>query len=235
MCNKKHFEDLGDVKWFEDLKRAETMRVDGVMVKVDYSAESDTRITPNELGSYLDRARAKEPDRKLVWLHLLVEGDDVAIHYGYEPEKFERIRRITGYLVGTLDRFNDAKRAEESERVKHLSTKKELQVGEIYQIDLYRLLREKMGTHEAIETLEDDALIEIEFNQTLHVSIDRNSPNDPYAGVDLWYADEVAAGDHERVEVISIDADRIVLRSKDDVFNAIDFELTPEHAAKFLY
>lgn len=33
--------------------------------------------------------------------------------------KFERIRRITGYLVGTLDRFNDAKRAEESQRVKH--------------------------------------------------------------------------------------------------------------------
>lgn len=34
-------------------------------------------------------------------------------------ENFERIRRITGYLVGTVDRFNDAKRAEESERVKH--------------------------------------------------------------------------------------------------------------------
>jgi ribonucleoside-triphosphate reductase len=32
---------------------------------------------------------------------------------------FERIRRITGYLVGTLDRFNDAKRSEEAERVKH--------------------------------------------------------------------------------------------------------------------
>ena len=32
---------------------------------------------------------------------------------------FERIRRITGYLVGTLDRFNNAKRAEEKERVKH--------------------------------------------------------------------------------------------------------------------
>lgn len=32
---------------------------------------------------------------------------------------FERIRRITGYLVGTLDRFNDAKRAEEGQRVKH--------------------------------------------------------------------------------------------------------------------
>ncbi len=36
-----------------------------------------------------------------------------------EGGSFERIRRITGYLVGTLDRFNDAKRAEEADRVKH--------------------------------------------------------------------------------------------------------------------
>ena len=36
-----------------------------------------------------------------------------------EEGKFERIRRITGYLVGTLDRFNNAKRAEEKDRVKH--------------------------------------------------------------------------------------------------------------------
>lgn len=35
------------------------------------------------------------------------------------PYKFERIRRITGYLVGTLDRFNDAKKAEVADRVKH--------------------------------------------------------------------------------------------------------------------
>ena len=33
--------------------------------------------------------------------------------------RFERVRRITGYLVGTLDRFNNAKRAEERDRVKH--------------------------------------------------------------------------------------------------------------------
>ena len=32
---------------------------------------------------------------------------------------FERIRRITGYLVGTMDKWNDAKRAEERDRVKH--------------------------------------------------------------------------------------------------------------------
>lgn len=37
-----------------------------------------------------------------------------------EGVKFERIRRISGYLVGTLDRWNDAKKAEERDRVKHL-------------------------------------------------------------------------------------------------------------------
>lgn len=48
--------------------------------------------------------------------------DDVCPQCGRsesEHHEFERIRRITGYLVGTLDRFNDGKKAEESERVKH--------------------------------------------------------------------------------------------------------------------
>ncbi len=54
------------------------------------------------------------------------KGDDEAAkeyfdaHSEYFDEgKFERLRRITGYLVGTLDRWNDAKKAEESARVKH--------------------------------------------------------------------------------------------------------------------
>ena len=38
-----------------------------------------------------------------------------------EDVLFERVRRITGYLVGTLDRFNNAKRAEERDRVKHVT------------------------------------------------------------------------------------------------------------------
>ena len=36
-----------------------------------------------------------------------------------EGREFERIRRITGYLVGTMDRWNNAKQAEEKDRVKH--------------------------------------------------------------------------------------------------------------------
>lgn len=39
---------------------------------------------------------------------------------------FERIRRITGYLVGTIDRFNNGKRAEVQDRVKHGVTQKKL-------------------------------------------------------------------------------------------------------------
>lgn len=33
--------------------------------------------------------------------------------------KFERVRRITGYLVGTMEKWNNAKKAEEHDRVKH--------------------------------------------------------------------------------------------------------------------
>ena len=47
-------------------------------------------------------------------------GDECpCCHRTEDSRPFERIRRITGYLVGTLDRFNNAKRAEEHDRVKH--------------------------------------------------------------------------------------------------------------------
>ena len=48
-----------------------------------------------------------------------MDGDYVELAYHYQKQPFHRIRRITGYLVGTLDRFNNAKRAEERDRLKH--------------------------------------------------------------------------------------------------------------------
>ena len=42
-----------------------------------------------------------------------------------ESESFERLRRITGYLVGSLDRWNDGKKAEEAARVKHTISEKQ--------------------------------------------------------------------------------------------------------------
>ena len=44
------------------------------------------------------------------------------VGYG-EGVGFERIRRITGYLVGDVSRFNNAKQAEERDRVKHVKKK----------------------------------------------------------------------------------------------------------------
>ena len=49
------------------------------------------------------------------------EHDDKKLGEGVP---FERIRRITGYLVGTMDTWNDAKRAEEKDRVKHTIAQK---------------------------------------------------------------------------------------------------------------
>ena len=52
-----------------------------------------------------------------------VNNDEHSNTYGEqvlgEGVPFERIRRITGYLVGTIDRFNDAKKKEVEDRVKH--------------------------------------------------------------------------------------------------------------------
>lgn len=52
-------------------------------------------------------------------IEVRIRKNKYEVEYDIEPPKFERIRRITGYLVGTLDRWNDSKKAEESERVKH--------------------------------------------------------------------------------------------------------------------
>jgi len=48
-----------------------------------------------------------------------ISEDQVSQRFWWVPVKFDRIRRITGYLVGTTERFNDAKKAEERDRVKH--------------------------------------------------------------------------------------------------------------------
>ena len=48
-----------------------------------------------------------------------IDGEYVNLAYHFRGGRFERIRRITGYLTGTLDTWNDAKRAEEHDRVKH--------------------------------------------------------------------------------------------------------------------
>ena len=76
-------------------------------------------MSQTEIDEYVRRIRKKHPDRIINELTLTINGNYVDIQYNYDTIPFERIRRITGYLVGTLDHFNNAKRAEESQRIKH--------------------------------------------------------------------------------------------------------------------
>ena len=77
-------------------------------------------ISQEEINEYVAYVQEKNPDKEIAELNINVNGDFVDISYVFSNEvPFERIRRITGYLVGTLDRFNDGKRAEERDRVKH--------------------------------------------------------------------------------------------------------------------
>ncbi len=76
---------------------------------------------PDEIVQAAIQMMEKEEGRKVV--EISIRSTDNPEEYGITPvfEKvpFQRIRRITGYLVGTLARFNDAKRAEVEDRVKH--------------------------------------------------------------------------------------------------------------------
>lgn len=64
----------------------------------------------------------KEHNRTIDKIKFIDNGDGTCkqIIVWNPPVKFDRIRRITGYLVGTLDRFNNAKRSEVMDRVKHV-------------------------------------------------------------------------------------------------------------------
>lgn len=76
-------------------------------------------ITLKERNHIIDELKAKHPDKEIDTITVTIDGDYLDVNFTYKTLQFERIRRITGYLVGTLDRFNDAKRAEVEDRVKH--------------------------------------------------------------------------------------------------------------------
>lgn len=75
-------------------------------------------INEEEAQKYVDYLEKKH-NRKLKSLEITIDGEYADLNYEFEPVAFERIRRITGYLVGTMDNWNNAKRAEEADRVKH--------------------------------------------------------------------------------------------------------------------
>ena len=79
---------------------------------------SDGELPEDEIARYVARGREKYGS-KLKGIDIKVDGDFVELTYDIGRIPFQRIRRITGYLVGTMDRWNDAKTAEEADRTKH--------------------------------------------------------------------------------------------------------------------
>lgn len=76
-------------------------------------------IHPDEKKIYVDYIKEKVGKRELESVTIKVDGEYVDLEWTLKDIPFERIRRITGYLVGDMGRWNDGKRAEEADRVKH--------------------------------------------------------------------------------------------------------------------
>ena len=79
-------------------------------------------ISQQEIDAYIQRAKEKFKGRRLKEIVISEDDEDsgfVNIRYTFESMPFERIRRITGYLVGDTKRWNDSKMAELNDRVYH--------------------------------------------------------------------------------------------------------------------
>ena len=76
-------------------------------------------LSEKEINTYVTQIKEANPDKEFKTFEFTVDGEYVDVNYTYDMVPFERIRRITGYLVGTLDHWNNGKRAEERDRVKH--------------------------------------------------------------------------------------------------------------------
>ena len=80
------------------------MIIDGISIKI-----VGEELPEEEIREYIARGREKY-GKRLNGLELHPEGEEIGIY---------RLRRITGYLVGDLSRWNNGKRAEQADRVKH--------------------------------------------------------------------------------------------------------------------
>ena len=101
--------------------------LDNRLAKITETVDVDPQISDKELLIYMRCIEAEQVKNKDALKELRIkvdpETDEVSIDYSMQPPKFQRIRRITGYLVGTVERFNNAKRAEEHDRLKHTDKK----------------------------------------------------------------------------------------------------------------
>lgn len=76
-------------------------------------------ISDAEKAEYIKTLKERYKVRHIDKIKLEIDGEYINATTVLRPIEFQRIRRITGYLVGTLDRFNNAKKLEVADRVPH--------------------------------------------------------------------------------------------------------------------
>ena len=76
-------------------------------------------MSEKEIETYIDYVKNKNPNEEIEYLIIKIDGEYVDLEYKTKPLPFQHIRRITGYLVGDTTTWNDAKKAELKDRMKH--------------------------------------------------------------------------------------------------------------------
>ena len=76
-------------------------------------------LSEKEKQAYIDYVQKKNPNTEIEWINIIVDDEYVNLKYKVNPVPFDRIRRITGYLTGNTNTWNDAKKDELKDRVLH--------------------------------------------------------------------------------------------------------------------
>jgi len=96
-----------------------TIKINEISVKgkdIDLTTEEAEKIV-----EYAEKNKSEKEEIDTIIVSFCEDGKGMDLEIEYiQPHKIERIRRITGYISTTLDKFNDAKKAEVRDRVKHI-------------------------------------------------------------------------------------------------------------------
>ena len=89
-------------------------------MQINIKTPEGITIEQEEIEAYIKHVRKNNPIREIEYLNITLDKlGYVDLEYKLAPVEFERVRRITGYLVGTTNRWNNGKKAELKDRVKH--------------------------------------------------------------------------------------------------------------------
>lgn len=92
------------------------------MLRKDIDIINENNLPQEFIESEIEELE-RQNNRKIQKIEFVDQGDgNCEEKVEWEQVGFQRIRRITGYLVGDLSRFNNAKRAEVDDRVKHITS-----------------------------------------------------------------------------------------------------------------